>query len=296
MSLTLMKNIYIESITDTKGIAQSLLDATKQRVNAIAPSDRDDPADMFRTHIADSSLCVIVVGDDWNRSKFWITTVLPTLKQRSIPAIAVNPTGEAGSEVYKNVYGDYARMFRDYDVPVIEGDIKYLAGYLAGANRTFEYEAPGDIIIQPDFQISIASLSETISLALERDPNAIHKLTPRQFEEFIAELMEKNGYDVTLTQATRDNGVDIYAVKTDGFGKFLTVVDCKKYREDRKIGIGVVREMIGTLQIENASHAMLATTSSFSSVARNFEQERQFAISLRDHSDILQWSEAAKRT
>ena len=108
--------------------------------------------------------------------------------------------------------------------------------------------------------------------------------------------MEKNGYDVTLTQATRDNGVDIYAVKTDGFGKFLTVVDCKKYREDRKIGIGVVREMIGTLQIENASHAMLATTSSFSSVARNFEQERQFAISLRDHSDILQWSEAANRT
>ena len=110
MSLTLMKNIYIESITDTKGIAQSLLDATKQRVNAIAPSDRDDPADMFRTHIADSSLCVIVVGDDWNRSKFWITTVLPTLKQRSIPAIAVNPTGEAGSEGYKNIYGDYARM------------------------------------------------------------------------------------------------------------------------------------------------------------------------------------------
>ena len=91
-----MKHIYIESTTDTKGVAESVLHATKQRVNAIAPSDADDPADMFRTHITESSLCVIVIGDDWNRSKFWITTVLPTLKERSIPAIAVNPTGAAG--------------------------------------------------------------------------------------------------------------------------------------------------------------------------------------------------------
>jgi restriction system protein len=187
-------------------------------------------------------------------------------------------------------------MFSDYGVPVIDGNIDYIAGYLIGRNKSLEYQAPEEVIAQDQFKISVATLTETIDFALRRNPEAIHQLSPRQFEEFIAELMEKSGYEVTLTRASRDNGVDIYAVKADSFGRFLTVVDCKKYRADRTIGIEVVRGMMAVLHIENASHAMLATTSSFSSVARNFEREHRFAISLKDHADILDWSTGHNRT
>lgn len=231
-----------------------------------------------------AAICVVL--DEPTINSQWVTSDIAAAKRMEIPILGLR----------SNATRDQRRIEPDpilerYEIPIVSGTPEYLSGYLRGINSSFEYSANDGLLEEPGFKVSIASLSETLSLELQKNPKAVRDLSPRQFEQLVAELMEKSGYEVTLTQESRDNGVDIYAVKADSFGRFLTIVDCKKYREDRKIGIGVVRTMIGTLKIENASHAMLATTSGFTSVSKKFESEHQYLISLRDHSDIVSWSQ-----
>lgn len=209
--------------------------------------------------------------------------VLAVAEGRRLPIIVVGDPREFPERVVGAQFGDTWH-------PVIAGGPEEIFKALLGLRRKYEYQTDSALIESPEFQISIATLSETIALELQKNPEAIRNLTPRQFEELVAELMEKSGYEVELTQKARDGGVDIYAVKKDAFGKFLTIVDCKKYRADRTIGIEFVRQMVGTMQIEDASHAMVASTSSFSSVAKGFEAEHKYKISLKDHSDIVNWT------
>jgi restriction system protein len=79
--------------------------------------------------------------------------------------------------------------------------------------------------------------SEQIAKRLKKEPKDIHKLTPRQYEELIAELLRDMGHEVALTKATRDGGKEILASMKTDIGEILCLVDTKKYREDRKIGV-----------------------------------------------------------
>ena len=114
-------------------------------------------------------------------------------------------------------------------------------------------------------------------------------MSPRKFEELVAYLMEKQGYEVTLTKQSRDGGIDIFALKRDGFGSFLTIVDCKRYAEKNAVGIDLVRTMYGTLSIAKASHGIIATTSRFTKDAQVLAEKHKYQISLRDHADIVKW-------
>jgi HJR/Mrr/RecB family endonuclease len=97
------------------------------------------------------------------------------------------------------------------------------------------------------------------------------------------------GHEVTLTQATRDGGKDILAsIKTE-CGEFLCLVEAKKYRADRKIGVSMVRTLYGTLCDYQASSAMLVTTSTYSKDAHAMQEKHQYQLSLRDYTDVAGW-------
>lgn len=144
----------------------------------------------------------------------------------------------------------------------------------------------------------IISANEAIIDGLRKQPKDIHKLTPRQYEELIAELLRDMGHEVELTQATRDGGKDILvSIKAD-WGTLLCLVEAKKYREDRKIGVGMVRTLYGTLCDYQANSAMLVTTSTFSSDAHAMQKKHQYQLSLRDYTDVAAWIQryGTKRT
>lgn len=77
-------------------------------------------------------------------------------------------------------------------------------------------------------------------------------------------------------------------MKTD-IGEILCLVDVKKYREDRKIGVGMVRTLYGTLADYQASSAMLVTTSSYSKDARAMQEMHKYQLSLKDYADVASW-------
>ena len=96
------------------------------------------------------------------------------------------------------------------------------------------------------------------------------------------------GYDVTLTQATRDGGKDILvSIKTE-CGEFLCLVDAKKYREDRdrrfdgENALRYARRLSGE-QRHARDHLHL-----FQRRARD-AAKHQYQLSLRDYTDVAGW-------
>jgi hypothetical protein len=141
----------------------------------------------------------------------------------------------------------------------------------------------------------IVTATEGIVERLRACPESIYDLSPREFEELLAELLVGMGWEVELTRQTRDGGKDLLAYYPTEMGRILCLVEAKKYRRDRKIGVGLVRNLYGTLCDHQASSAVLVTTSSFSPDAREFQQKHEHRLSLRDYADLVQWIQRHKR-
>ena len=91
--------------------------------------------------------------------------------------------------------------------------------------------------------------------------STVSQLEARQFEFEVARLLQLMGYGVQVTQATGDDGVDVFARKEGE----KVIVQCKRWK--KPIGRSPVDELAGTAARHGATHAILATTSSFSTDA-----------------------------
>lgn len=114
-------------------------------------------------------------------------------------------------------------------------------------------------------------------------------LSPREFEEFIAEIWDQLGYAVELTARTRDGGRDVVAIKkAESAVRFI--IECKRYDESNKVGVSFVRALYGVKFHEGATKAFLATTSTFTRGARDFWVDHQWEIELKDFEGLLEWT------
>jgi len=135
----------------------------------------------------------------------------------------------------------------------------------------------------------VVSANERLVAALQKQPRDVYKLAPREFEQLLAELLRDMGYDIELTKQTRDGGADILAYQNTPLGRLLFLVEAKHYREDRKVGVDVVRTLFGTLEDAKANGALLVTTSSFSRHAQEFQKKHEYRLGLRDYADLVSW-------
>ena len=132
-------------------------------------------------------------------------------------------------------------------------------------------------------ELRVSEFSEEFMVRLARDPDMMRHLSPRQFEELVAELYQRAGAEVELTRAAKDGGFDVYAWQKAPFGgKYLTIIECKRNRVDRPIEVGLIRQLYGTVMAMDASVGVLATTSYFSKGARAFQAERPHRLGLQD--------------
>lgn len=138
-------------------------------------------------------------------------------------------------------------------------------------------------------RVDVSEVNNRMLNELKKNPTDLYKLSSRRFEELIAEIFMRKGYDVELTPATRDGGKDIYVAYKNDFGSFLYIVECKKYNPNHKVGVSVLRDLYGVLSKEKATYGIAVTTSYFSKPAKEFQQELQFQMSLKDFDSIKQW-------
>lgn len=140
-----------------------------------------------------------------------------------------------------------------------------------------------------ELEIVIKQISSELIKYLRKHPEAIYDIKPRRFEEMIAEILSSYGWSVLLSPETRDGGYDIFAITKDNSGvRSSWIIECKKYRANRKIGVDIVRNLYGVTLVQQGANAMLATTSFFSSEAQKYKASK-YNLELRDYNDILEW-------
>ncbi|MEE9339050.1 MAG: restriction endonuclease [Methylococcaceae bacterium] len=127
--------------------------------------------------------------------------------------------------------------------------------------------------------------------------STIHELSPRKFEELVAAIFRNHGYDVQLTPQSRDGGFDILAVQHSKLtGKEVTLVECKRYHPERKVGISYVQRLLGSVSQNGANKGVLVTTSFFTKDALKVQQDSRQILALRDQLVLKEWIEALRST
>lgn len=165
---------------------------------------------------------------------------------------------------------------------------------ISGAIFPLFEEFDGGLLYYPEIVPVTLNFGRILSEA-KSCPGELLQLTPRQFEELVAEIWKRFGYLVELTSQTRDGGRDIIAVKqSEANLRFL--IECKRYARHRPVGVGIVRELYGVKVDERATKAILATTSTFTSGAKEFFRNHIWELEPRDFDGVVDWISVAARS
>jgi hypothetical protein len=143
-------------------------------------------------------------------------------------------------------------------------------------------------------RFDVEEINEELIRYLALHPEKMRDLPSRKFEELVAELFKDKGYDVELTPKTKDGGFDIRAFNRSDTGRLLTLVECKRYSEQNKVEVAIVRALHGVVQSEKASCGIIATTSTFTRGAKAFREKHEYQMHLADFSILENWLRSFK--
>lgn len=117
------------------------------------------------------------------------------------------------------------------------------------------------------------------------------KLTLQQmdeydFEKFIADLWEDQGWSTRVLQASKDKGIDIEARRSDPIDQKL-IIQAKRYSSGNKVGSEQVQQYSSLkIQEDHVDTVVIITTTEFTKQARNLATELN--IKLVNGDDLVQ--------
>lgn len=139
--------------------------------------------------------------------------------------------------------------------------------------------------------LAVENLPFRLVRQIASDARHMRTLTPRQFEEFTAELLDALGFrDIVLTPRQGDGGRDVIASHIFNGIPITYYFECKKYADDNKIQLDSLRALLGVVA-HNATQAnigVLVTTSTFT---RGCEELilSEARLDGKDYYGILDW-------
>jgi hypothetical protein len=111
------------------------------------------------------------------------------------------------------------------------------------------------------------------------EPGFLRVISAREFEEFVAYVLELMGCKVELTQQTRDWGADILAWHGGPFkSEILTAIQVKRYAGHRKATLKNVYELNGAVAHYNTDLGQVVTTSTFTKPAMAFAKKQHINL------------------
>ncbi len=91
---------------------------------------------------------------------------------------------------------------------------------------------------------------------------------PRQFEELIAELFRRLGYQVHLTAQSNDGGKDLICKLNNS----ITYVECKFFSPGQKVGRPHIQKLAGAMTADRVTNGKCITTGVFTQQATTYAQ------------------------
>ncbi len=105
-----------------------------------------------------------------------------------------------------------------------------------------------------------------------RVADQIRSMDGLEFEHWVADLFRMAGFQVKITQASGDHGVDLWA----SIGARLVAVQCKRW--DGMVGEPVLRDLYGAMTAAKAQSACLVTTGTFTAQAHQFSKDKPLCL------------------
>lgn len=130
------------------------------------------------------------------------------------------------------------------------------------------------ILVEPAWRAILA--------AIDSDPDAMFKITPRKWEELIAAAYDAEGYRVELTPRSGDGGVDVIATCASGTVKIFDQV--KAYGRTRVVTADDVRALMGVVAYSEATKGVLTTTAEF---APRLREDRYIRRAIEDGLELV---------
>jgi restriction system protein len=122
----------------------------------------------------------------------------------------------------------------------LEARIKKVSGTQFGGALLAEF---AETMQEYNDKMQAISKEEFAREGIKAKVEQLYELTPRQFEEWTAGLLETLGFeDVELTPLSRDKGADVLASK----GGYKYSIQCKKHKG--LIGSPEIQKFIGSMQ------------------------------------------------
>lgn len=112
------------------------------------------------------------------------------------------------------------------------------------------------------------------------------------FERLVGAFFHNLGYEIYLTTPVKDGGFDILALKSikRGIPERL-IIECKRAKEGKLLGVSVVRELIGAAVFSGATKAILACSTGFTKGAKRLSRLSCGRLDLVDGEDLRKWLE-----
>ena len=120
-------------------------------------------------------------------------------------------------------------------------------------------------------------------------------LNPRQFEEFVANILANLGYSVQVSPIGADEGIDIYAERKHIIGAELVLVQCKHFQNSIKVSRPVVQQLKANVFDKSASSGLVVTTSTFTKPAWNYINQAKYRLAGADNQKLQEWLAYIKR-
>ncbi|WP_045878211.1 restriction endonuclease [Pseudofrankia sp. DC12] len=117
---------------------------------------------------------------------------------------------------------------------------------------------------------------QPVARAGRRAPLDLLEMDPYDFEQLVADLLAKMGYDTRRVGRSGDGGVDVEVYSDDPLGSGLIVISVKRYR--RTVGAHYVRELAGTVADRDAIKGILVTTSGFGPSSVEFAAKNRLEL------------------
>lgn len=168
---------------------------------------------------------------------------------------------------------------RDYEINILLGWKDTFSKLQSGKNFTHEsfevmrqtthykewegFPDRFDIQQKIEWAVSKYDESEKLNGADTQFSNVdIEQLSPIAFEHYCADILNANGWQARVTQASGDQGIDIIA----SFNGIEAVFQCKKYSSP--VGNKAVQEVIAGKQFSRASVAAVVSSAAFTPSAK----------------------------
>jgi len=207
-------------------------------------------------------------------------TITETSQETGIPLGFLQLYKRLYLEYIPGIVGPFQRMrFTDDSLQVLR-DIHKLGG---GTVREAGYVSR---------IITLGRIDTELCRMLAAQPDLLRTLHWREFEKVLAKILEKLEYEIELTRATKDGGIDIFAIKKKAiFGPHKYIVQAK--RTEKAVGVEPVRELLFLTSDHRVSKSCLATTSRFTKGAWDLAEQYKWELELKDHDRLQEWIQIA---